>query len=205
MNNTALMSAIIGGQDISDPERATRAAAEAAGLELSRVDGDGDDPKLRANSRNVLVVLLTGNDDYRPTQTVNFDTALHASNWNDPDSHHERLDGGLELLRQLAVRFDADYVPLFDEMRWAEVIPSGTPLAEHVDSHPELAIYSESLLADLGGVDSYFDDDPWRVVDAGADKTLVVATDEPWGEACWTDNSFDDLRIIGNGGQRTDG
>jgi hypothetical protein len=114
--------------------------------------------------------------------------------WYDDADYQEFFDDFVEFLCQLAIQLDAEYVALFENVHWNDVVPSDAPLSEHIDQVPRLAIYSESLLDDLGGLNAIRDQPPWRVGDLENGSTLVIWSDEPWGRSGWTESTHRELR-----------
>jgi len=114
--------------------------------------------------------------------------------WYEDSDYREFFDDIVEFLCQLVIQLDAEYVAVFEDLHWNDVRPSDVPLAEHIDRHPLLAIYSKSMLDNLGGLDAIRDQPPWRVGDLENGSTLAIWSDEPWGRSGWTESRHQELR-----------
>lgn len=201
MNNASIIATVHSTDPPAEMLQEARDATAAAGFTDAEVTREKETSVKIGTGKVSLVLFDDHQEPDEPRITISFAEFLHPPNWDDSAAHHEFLDNSLELLRQLAVRFDAAYLPVFDRHCWSDIVPDGVPIADHIDQPPTLGIYSASLLDDLGGIDRLYDRQPWRTIDLANGRVAVFDTDSPWGNSCWTEHTFDDLGIAADDSQ----
>ena len=180
---------------LTDPSEVATAAAEAAGLDYRCDRKSEQKSKLTIDNKTIHSHVRPAHSELHQHKV---DMSIGESGapevWDSDEESREFFDHFVEFLCQLAIQLDAEYVALLQHAHWAEVIPSDVPLAENIDRLPQLAIYSESLLHDLGGIEAMWDRTPWRVGDLENGSTLIIWSAEPWCRSGWTDSYYRDLR-----------
>jgi len=187
---------IVYAEDVpTDPSEVVTEAAEAAELDYRCDRKSEQKSKLTIDNKTIHIHVRPAHSELHQRKV---DMSIGESGapevWDSDKEYREFFDHFVEFLCQLAIQLDAEYVALLEHGHWAEVIPSDVPLADNIDRLPRLAIYSESLLHDLGGIEAMRDRPPWRVGDLKNGNTLVIWSDEPWCRSGWIDSSYRDLR-----------
>ncbi len=116
------------------------------------------------------------------------------SNWSDGDGYAGFVDLVVDFACEAAAAYDAEYVTLASMDRHSEVSPSGTPFADHIEQAPHLAVYEESLLADLGGLETLYGGEPWRYAHLDSGHVLAMTADGPWQGTEFTESQRRDLQ-----------
>lgn len=195
MSHPKYLTVVYAEDVLTDPSEVATAAAEAAGFDYRCNRKSEQKSKLTIDNKTIHIHVRPAHSELHQRKV---DLSIGESGapevWDSDEQYQEFFDHFVEFLCQLAIQLDAEYVALLEHVHWAEVIPSDVPLAENIDRLPRLAIYSESLLHDLGGIEAMRDRPPWRVGDLKNGSTLVIWSDEPWCRSGWTDSSYRDLR-----------
>lgn len=166
----------------------TRAAFERAGFdgaELNEKQSDGHVVfRVPYGHWNIRVHVNTdgeyGLDE--PAVHLGLGEMIYPYRWDDADTYRQAMSGMFELICRLATGLDAAYTPVFDsEGRAMAVVPRDRPIGEAVESPPILGVYSDDVLRQLGGLDGMFDSPPWYTAELSGGKTVVVESEEPWG------------------------
>ncbi|MHC3381907.1 hypothetical protein [Haloarcula sp. H-GB5] len=100
----------------------------------------------------------------------------------------------IHLACELAAAYDAEYVPLCTSNTYTDIAPTGMPFADYIDQVPQLAVYSESLLSELGGFDALYDGKPWRYAELDSGHVFAMTADGPWENSEFTDSERRDLQ-----------
>ena len=132
---------------------------------------------------------------------VNFREHLSPSYWEKNNRYQEFFDASIELLCELSIIFNSEYVGLLTESEYNTIVPSDLPISEHINKVPRIGIYSESLLQEFGGLAELFTEPrweysqpPWRVGELDNGSLLVITHPRPWTDGGWTESSYVDLR-----------
>lgn len=137
---------------------------------------------------SIRITFPRGTDDPEdPIMLVGrLDDKIHERWTDDEESYRRWMDIVFELTCRLATAADASYVALFNSAnRGASVLPDSEPIGDAIETPPRLGIYSNSVLADLGGVPDGFDEKLWYHADIDSERTVVIEADAPWTTAGW--------------------
>ncbi|WP_158059627.1 hypothetical protein [Halorussus halophilus] len=194
-------------KDYSDVVDIALQAFEAVGFETERRNEEFDEEIPSMNipygnkSFNISITLGGNLNPHEPVLTMSFKDWLNPSNWEYDEKYEQFFDDCIGLVCRLATGFSADYVPVCTRIQRAEVLPLEPPLADHIDQISQLGVYSQSLLAEFGGLSGLFEESrweysqpPWRVGELDNGSLLVITHPRPWTDVGWTESSHVDLR-----------
>lgn len=175
-------------------------AAEEVGFDIDRDQEPDDDdwPYYNGNYNKTTVSFMfdisSDRGPYERVLSVGLSDILIPSNWSDEQSYTEFVAAVVDLACELAVAYDAEYVPLFQTSKHNAIAPTDTPFADHIDEVPKLAVYSESLLSELGGFDALYGGEPWRYAELDSGHVLAMTADGPWKNSGFTGSQIRELQ-----------
>ncbi|KOX92424.1 hypothetical protein [Haloarcula rubripromontorii] len=175
-------------------------AAEAAGFDIDRDQEPDDDdwPYFNGNYDKTTVSFMfdvsSDRAPYERVLSVGLSDILFPSNWSNSQNHAEFVAAIINLACELASAYDAEYVSLFKTGSHNAIAPTGMPFADHIDQVPQLAVYSRSLLEELGGFDGLYGGEPWRYAELDSGHVLAMTADGPWQNPPFTDSERRDLK-----------
>lgn len=176
-------------------------AADRAGFDVDRnQDTEGDDsPHYYSSFEDRTITGFTfniseGRSPHEGVCSVGLSEWLDPGNWSNVGKYVGFVDAVVDLACELAVAYDAEYVLLASSHTYDDIAPAGTPIAEHIDRIPKLAVYSEALLTDLGGFDALYGGAPWRFAELDSGHTFAMTADGPWKDSDFTDSQRRDLQ-----------
>ncbi len=180
-------------------------AAELAGITVSTNphSEDKDWPEYGAEcGLNFQFDISENRDPYERVLMVSLSEALWPRKWSDDGKYAEFIDVVVDLACELATAYDAEYIPLLITIdQYSDIAPTGMPFAGHIDQVPQLAVYSESLLEELGGFEALYGGEPWRYAELDSGHVFAMTADGPWRNSEFTDSEQRDLQ---RGGTETD-
>lgn len=124
-------------------------------------------------------------EPYERLLLISFSEWIYPVNWNSSDDYRAFMDFVIELLRQISVTFDVEYLPLFEVTDANDVTPTGLPLHDTIERFPDFGIYSAEMIAEHGGIEKMLDHSPWWSSELENNRHLVITTPLPWHEANW--------------------
>ncbi|WP_146418355.1 hypothetical protein [Haloarcula hispanica] len=175
-------------------------AAEEVGFDIDRdqESDDGEWPYYNGNYNKTTVSFMfdisSDRETYERVLSVGLSDILIPSNWSDEQNYAEFVTAVVNLACELAVAYDAEYVPLFQTTNHNTIAPTGMPFAEHIDQVPQLAVYSETLFEDLGGFDALYGGTPWRYAELDSGHVFAMTSDGPWENSEFTNSKRRDLQ-----------
>lgn len=175
-------------------------AAEKTGFDITTEKDvpEGDWLHLNADYNNTTVWFeLNISSDREPNTcllVLGFEDVLFPSNWSDGQNYAEFVAAVVDLACELAAAYDAEYVPLASELDYQAVTPTDMPFADHIEHEPNLAVYSDSLLAELGGFDERYGGTPWRYAELDSGHVVALTENGPWENSEFTDSKRQDLQ-----------
>lgn len=174
-------------------------AAERVGFEVDREQkpADEDWPNFNGNYEGTTITGFTfdiseDREPYERVLSVGLGELLSRRKWNSGEGYAEFVDCVVDLSCELAAAYDAKYVSLLTSNEHSEITPTGMPFADHIDKVPNLAVYSESLLDELGGFDALYGGLPWRYAKLDSGHVFAMTADGPW-DTEFTDSQRRDL------------
>lgn len=181
-----------------DVENSTEPFPPASGEHARAVEIPYDDwsVTLRFN-------LDPNREEKEPVLTVGgFTGHIYPPNRHDAQKYQQRMDVVFELVCRLSITLDADYLALADtEGRANEVVPTGRPIGEVLDTVPRMGVFSASVIEGLGGLDAMYTD-PWYTATLESGQTLVIESADPWSAGDWVPPT--DAPYIADAQLRTD-
>ncbi|MBX0288465.1 hypothetical protein EGH22_19210 [Halomicroarcula sp. F28] len=180
-------------------------AAEKTGFNITTEKDvpEGDWLHLNADYNNTTVwfelSLSSDRERHKCILVLGLEDVLFPSNWSDGQNYAEFVAAVVDLACELAAAYDAEYVPLASEFDYKEVTPTDMPFADHIEHEPNLAVYSESLLAELGGFEELYGGAPWRYAEMDSGHVVAMTEDGPW-----RNSEFMDLQLRGPQQRETD-
>lgn len=175
--------------------------AEQAGFDINREQKPDDEewPRFNGNYNGTTISGFTfdisdDREQYERILAVGLGELLSRRTWGDGEKYVEFVDGVIDLACELAIAYDAAYVPLLTSNQHSDIAPTGMPFAEHIDKVPNLAVYSESLLDELGGLEALYGGRPWRYAELDSRHVFAMTADGPWQDTEFTDSKRRDLQ-----------
>jgi|APHM01.1.fsa_nt_gi hypothetical protein len=194
----ALMASVYASSPVTDLEDSLAAAAEPAGFTVTSFDKPTavnlvkyeEIYEVRHDSSLDLTACCNHPQDRASDDPVlvlsGFADWVYPSGPWDAETRRVRMDALFELLCRLATAFEPDYLPLFDtETDGSGVVPTDDSIPDSIRSPPPLGVFSNQVLSDLGGVDRFFEAEPWYVATLDGEQTLLVSAESPWTNGEW--------------------
>lgn len=120
-----------------------------------------------------------------PLLSVGLRLPISPDQFEDAELHEKWLNTVVNTLSSLSIALNSEYAPIHITGKEGKPIPESKPLWQSVNELPEIGVYSQGFIENLGGLESAFDD-PWYVAHLTDGSVLVIRDDEPWADEGWT-------------------
>lgn len=168
--------------------------AESVGIEVFRTKQSGSEDwpsfpgKYDTEDISFKFDISADREPYERVLCVVLGEVLPSRKWSSSEGYAEFVDVVIDLACELSVAYDAEYVALCTSNTQADIAPSGVPFVDHIDQIPSLAVYSEALLTELGGLETLYDGEPWRYAKLDSEHVFAMTADSPWQDSAFTDS-----------------
>lgn len=194
------------------------AAAEDGGFEGSDAstsgdgNGLGDRPDVDLTTDGMSLELRFNLDEDRgpqdpPVRIRRLTHEVYPPYLPDGEGYADRMGDTFELLCRLADGLEVEYAAVANTVgRINAVVPDDRPIGEAIDGIPQIGVFSDDVLADLGGLDAAYED-PWYTARTTGGRTVVFESDDPWSFGDWeppTDAEYLEEATLRTGGDKED-
>jgi hypothetical protein len=122
-----------------------------------------------------------------PALGITLEDLVSPSTFEDDAEHATVMGIVFELICRVATELDVEYVTVYNPMTEdTSYIPQDRPVASGLAGPPQMAIYTPDLLDSLGGIEAFYDRDPWYIGTLCDGHNVIVRQKSPWGDGGWT-------------------